>query len=112
MTAETPDQELFWSFATSLLQCPGVSRSTMMGLPCLRLHGVFFAACDRRTGDLLIKLSRQRVDALIEEGAAHPFAPAGRRFRQWAAVSPELSANWSDLLSEAQQFATLGAPWL
>ena len=108
MSARTPDQELFWSFATELLQLPGVNRSTMMGLPCLRLHGVFFAACDRRTGDLLIKLSQQRVNDLIDEGTAHPFAPAGRRFRQWAAIPPELSHHWSALLTEAQQHATLG----
>ena len=110
MTDQPPEQELFWSFATDLLRRPGVSRSTMMGLPCLHLHGVFFAACDRRTGDLLVKLSQQRVSDLIEAGTASPFAPAGRRFRQWAAVPPELSQHWSALLAEAQQHAIPGAP--
>jgi len=33
----------------------------MMGLPCLRLDGAFFASCDRRTGDLLVKLPEAHV---------------------------------------------------
>ena len=48
----------------------------MMGLPCLRVNGQFFASFDRRTGDLVVKLSEQRVNELIERGEAHPFAPA------------------------------------
>ena len=39
-----------------MLARPGVTRSTMMGLPCLRLHSAFFASSDRRSGDLLVKL--------------------------------------------------------
>ena len=57
----------------------------MMGLPCLRWNGAFFASCDRRTGDLLVKLAESRVDELVAAGRAEPFAPAGRRFREWAA---------------------------
>jgi hypothetical protein len=53
----------------------------MMGLPCLRREGAFFAAWDRGTGALLVKLAPTRVDELL---AAGPFAPAGRRFRQWS----------------------------
>ena len=72
----------FWDLAEPLLARPGVERSTMMGLPCLRIHGSFFASCDRRTGDLLVKLPEQRVDELVADGRAHAFAPAGRRFRR------------------------------
>ena len=80
---------------------PGVTGSTMMGLPCLRLSGAFFAAWDRRTGDLLVKLAAARVTDLVDAGHAHPFAPAGRRFRQWAAVPPAAPATWAALLDEA-----------
>src|SRR5262249_7496937 len=46
----------FDRLAESLLAQPDVSRSTMMGLPCLRRSGAFFASYDRRTGNLVVKL--------------------------------------------------------
>jgi hypothetical protein len=76
----------------------------MVGLPCLRVHGAFFASCDRRSGDLLVKLPAARVDQLVGSGRAHAFAPAGRRFREWAAVPPERSRSWRQLLDEALAF--------
>jgi hypothetical protein len=94
----------FWSLAGPLLEQEGVTGSTMMGLPCLRVDGAFFASCDHRTGDLLVKLREERVDELIAAGRAQPFAPAGRRFRQWAAVPPSRSRTWKPLLAEALVF--------
>jgi hypothetical protein len=101
----TADEDRFEELAAPLLAAGGVSRSTMMGLPCLRRDGVFFAALDRRTGALLVKLSPARVEELINVGAAEPFAPAGRRFRQWAAVPQQYAARWPVLLDEARQNA-------
>ena len=103
----TPD-DAFAELARPLLASTGVTRSTMMGLPCLRQDGAFFAALDRTTGALLVKLSRERVDELLGGGLAEPFAPAGRRFRQWAAVPARRAASWAALLDEARLFA--GAP--
>jgi hypothetical protein len=100
----TQGEDRFWSLADALLSREGVTKSTMMGLPCLRIDGAFFASCDRRTGDLLVKLPAPRVDELIAAGRAHPFAPAGRRFREWAAVPPERSRSWRRLVDEALAF--------
>jgi hypothetical protein len=97
-------EERFWTLADPLLARPGVQRSTMMGLPCLRINGAFFASCDRRTGDLLVKLSERRVDELVASGGARPFAPAGRRFREWASVPFESSRSWRRLLEDALDF--------
>ena len=47
----------------------------MMGLPCLRLDGAFFASFDRRTGNLLIKLTEPRVDELVASGQADCVRP-------------------------------------
>jgi hypothetical protein len=102
--AATAGEERFWSLAKRLLAADGVERSTMMGLPCLRIHGAFFASCDRRTGDLLVKLPESRVDELVAAGRAQTFAPAGRRFRQWAAIPVERSRTWRRLLADALQF--------
>ena len=100
-----PGEARFWDLATPLLGRPGVTRSTMMGLPCLRYNGAFFASCDRRTGDLLVKLAETRVDVLVAAGRATSFAPAGRRFREWAAIPDGQSRTWKRLLDEALEFA-------
>jgi hypothetical protein len=44
----------------------------MMGFPCLRVSGAFFASCDHRSGDLIVKLPRHRVEQLIRAGAGKP----------------------------------------
>lgn len=106
MSILTPSEDRFWELAQPLLARDGVERSTMMGLPCLRVHGAFFASRDRRTGDLLVKLPEDRVDELVAASRAHAFAPAGRRFRQWAAVPVERSRTWKRLLDEALAFVT------
>lgn len=56
METASNDADRFWASAEPFLALSGVSRSTMMGLPCLRTDGRFFASYDRRTGDLLVKL--------------------------------------------------------
>jgi hypothetical protein len=105
MTDTTSEHEArFWDIAEPLLDRAGVSRSTMMGFPCLRIDGRFFASFDRDTGALIVKLPEDRVDELIDRGQAHPFAPAGRRFREWAAIAPDRRRSWVALLDEAFAF--------
>ena len=101
-----PGEARFWDLAEPLLGRSNVTRSTMMGLPCLRWNGAFFASCDRRTGDLLVKLAETRVDELVASERANPFAPAGRRFREWAAIPEDRSRSWKRLLDEALEFAS------
>jgi hypothetical protein len=105
MSETKPGEAKFWDLAQELLQRPDVSRSTMMGLPCLRFDGAFFASLDRQTGDLLVKLAEPRVNELVAADRAHSFAPAGRRFREWAAIPYERSRSWKRLLDEALAFA-------
>jgi hypothetical protein len=87
--------------ARPLLERAGVTRSTMMGFPCLRLDGDFFASCDPQSGELVVKLNEMRASALIEAGKAEPFAPNGRRFREWARIPQRLHRSWPTLLDEA-----------
>ncbi|OBK43120.1 hypothetical protein [Mycobacterium sp. 1081908.1] len=94
----------FWALAEPLLTAATVTRSTMMGLPCLRVGGRFFASFDRRAAALLVKLPAARVDELVKSGEAVPFAPAGRRFREWASVDVGRSQTWASLLDEAVEF--------
>ena len=102
----TPDAEAcFRDLTEPLLARAGVERSTAMGLPCLRLDGTFFASFDRRTRDLLVKLTEARVDELLATSRAEPFAPAGRRFRAWAAIPDR--RHWTALLDEALTIAAV-----
>ena len=103
MTDIEDHEHRFWSLADPLLDRPAVTRSTMMGLPCLRVDGAFFASWDRNTGALLVKLPEARVDALVAAGRAEPFAPAGRRFREWAAIPTTRTRAWRKLIDEAHQ---------
>lgn len=91
----------FWQLAQPLLDRAGVTRSTMMGFPCLRLQGDFFATCDRRTGSLVVKLDEDQVNRLLDAGRAEPFAPSGRRFREWAAIPYERRRGWGRHLDAA-----------
>ena len=109
MTPPDDPEARFRAMADALLGQPGVTRSTMMGLPCLRRSGAFFASYDRRTGHLVVKLPQPRVDELVESGRAEPFAPAGRRFRQWASLPPVADDTWDALLREAHAFAAAEA---
>ena len=96
-------EQRFWTLAKPLLTQAGVTRSTMMGFPCLRLDGDFFASCDPRSGDLVVKLTEDRATALIDAGRAEPFAPNGRRFREWASISQHRHRSWPTLLEEAMR---------
>jgi hypothetical protein len=91
----------FWELAAPLLDQAGVTRSTMMGFPCLRLHGDFFASCDRGTGALVVKLDEAQVAALLDAGRAEPFAPNGRTFREWAAIPYHRRRTWGRHLDAA-----------
>lgn len=101
MTAE----ELFWELIEPMYADAAVRRSTMMGLPCVRLDGRFFASLDRRSGTLLVKLPAQRVRQLIDTGHGQPFAPAGRAFREWVSITAPDRYRWQRLLTEARDYA-------
>lgn len=97
------DDTLFWELAEPLL-ANGAEKSTMMGHPCLRINGDFFASLERRSGDLIVKLPANRVGEMIDAGTAEPFAPAGRRFKEWALITDRNEARWEQLLQDAITF--------
>jgi hypothetical protein len=104
MPADHDPAGFFWETAAAALAHDDVTTGTMMGFPCLRVSGAFFASCDRRSGDLIVKLPRQRVEQLIEAGAGQPFAPAGRTFREWVLIDDRHQARWATLIDEARLF--------
>ncbi len=99
-----PTTDFFWGLAGPLLTSGLVTEGSLMGFPCLHVGGEFFATCDHRTGELIVKLSKERVPELISTGVGQPFAPAGRVFSQWALVTERDERVWVDLMMEARVF--------
>ena len=54
-------RKLYDELTDDLLYDPAVGRSTMMGYPCVRRAGRFFASFDSRGCALVVKLPRERV---------------------------------------------------
>src|SRR5262245_9022086 len=99
--------DLFWRLAAKLTaEDPRVVEGTIMNGRCLRVGGEFLALVDYKESGLVVKLSRARVDELIDSGVGQPFAPAGRVFREWVSVPVPNARRWETLLREGVAFAT------
>ena len=107
MTDEPSAAEtLFWALAEALqADDPGVTEGTIMRGRCLRVDGEFLALPNFKGSGMVVKLSRERVEALISEGVGRPFAPAGRVFREWVAIEKADPERWSALLQEGVALA-------
>jgi hypothetical protein len=95
----------FWALADEYLQRPDVTRGTMMGYPCLRLHGDFFASWDPHHEQLIVKLDAAAVSTRVDAGRGEPFAPNGRRFREWLAIPATRRRAWPRALDDAYDYA-------
>ena len=96
--------EFFHTLSAQLLEDDTVTRGTMMGFPCLRVNGDFFASAERNTGHLIIKLPKTRVQDLIDTEVGEPFAPNGRRFKEWVLIPSRDEATWLAFMQEARRF--------
>jgi TfoX/Sxy family transcriptional regulator of competence genes len=99
----TPEQ-LWAPIAKDQLAKRGVTRGTGFGTnEGLRVSGKIFAMLAR--GELVVKLPKDRVDELVDAGAARPFdAGKGRPMREWASVAASASHRWKALVQEARTF--------
>ena len=74
------------------------------GSAALKVRGSIFAMLSSR-GDFVVKLPRQRVDALVDSGDGYRYDPGrGRLMKEWLAISPTSSLDWSLLANEALTF--------
>jgi TfoX/Sxy family transcriptional regulator of competence genes len=99
----TPEQ-LWEPIAKEQLAKRGVTAGTGFGTSAgLRVSGKIFAMLVR--GELVVKLPKDRVDALVETGAARRFdAGKGRPMKEWASVPASASRRWKGLVEEARVF--------
>ncbi|TDD18601.1 hypothetical protein E1218_25785 [Kribbella turkmenica] len=98
-------RDLYEELTDDLLYDPAIGRATMMGYPCVRLAGRFLATYDDKAGGLVVKLPRERVGELVAAGTGEPFAPAGRVFREWVAITTVDPQLWRTVLAESVEFA-------
>jgi hypothetical protein len=101
-------RDLYDELTDDLLYDPAIGRATMMGYPCVRLAGKFVASYDHRACCLVVRLPRQRVAELINDGDGEPFAPAGKVFHEWVSIPTVNRDLWQTLLNEAVAFARRG----
>lgn len=99
----------FWAIADELIRAGLADQGTMMGHPCLRVAGAFFATVGHDADELIVKLPAARVSELIDGAVGEPFAPAGRRFREWVAIQRRHHTLWPDLVREAHAFVAASA---
>jgi hypothetical protein len=88
---------------------PGGSSGRRFGSDALRVGGSIFAMVTG--GRLVVKLPRDRVQALIGSGTGAPFdSGKGRPMKEWVAVVEEDGATWLALAREALDFVRSKSP--
>lgn len=102
------DESVFWELIEELqLEDPRVEEGTIMNGRCARVGGEFLGLVDYRGSGLVVKLPRERVDELIEQGIGRPFAPAKKVFREWVSIPKRDRRRWRSLLRESLAFVAL-----
>lgn len=72
----------------------------------LKVGGKLFAMLSH--GSLVLKLPRQRVDALVDSGDGVRFDPRrdGRVMKEWLVLMPDSHQDWEALATEAMTFVS------
>ena len=100
-------QERFAALVEEFAGFPGVevpqqSGRRRFGSEALKVNGSIFAMVTG--GQLVVKLPRDRVEALIASGTGSPFgAGKGRPMQEWVTVTAD-DETWRALASEALDF--------
>lgn len=105
----TPGQR-YSDIVQAFVRRPGVTQHGRgFGSSALRVRGKMFATLSP-SGAFVVKLPRQRVDALVAAGHGRPFEPGpGRVMKEWLELSPASGQNWASLAEEALAFVA-GTP--
>jgi TfoX/Sxy family transcriptional regulator of competence genes len=69
----------------------------------LKRGGKLFAFVSR--GDLVVKISRERVAELVGSGEGRPFESGRRVMKEWVRLSPVDEARCAGYVAEARRFA-------
>ena len=104
----TPE-ERFAAVVEELLGNSGVtppSGGNSFGSSGLKIHNKIFSMLVR--GQLVVKLPKSRVDALVASGDGERFhANRGRPMKEWFTLAAASHKEWLDLAREAMEFVAL-----
>lgn len=102
----TPAQASYAELTETFLARPGVTcAGTGFGSGALKIGGKIFAMLSSRD-EFVVKLPRQRVDALSALGAGDRYDPGhGRLMKEWLAVKSSAPRDWEALADEALGYA-------
>ena len=107
LQADKPHEALFQALVDRWGRPTDEAPRRGFGADALKIEGKIFAALSK--GRLLLKLPRERVDALIESGVGERFATgAGRPKKQWVTIGAEHARLWQPLADEARQYVSAG----
>ena len=103
----TTPEERFADLVGELLSNPGITPPTggkEFGSSGLKIDGKIFAMLVR--GQLVVKLPRAHVDALVASGDGERFDPRhdGRLMKEWCVLAPDSQVEWLPLAREAMEF--------
>ena len=90
---------------SKLLLKSGVTESTMMKTPCLRYKGEFLSMMFDKADALIIKVSPERVNALIDEGIGLEFNFTKKRFKEWVLIPLDYEDEYVNFMEEALEYA-------
>ncbi len=106
--APSRTQARFAAVADALADEPGVTVGTPgkkgFGSSSLKVGGKIFAMISAN-GSFVVKLPKDRVDALEAAGAGRRFDPGhGRLMKEWLSLKPSSEEDWRALAREALSF--------
>lgn len=102
---QTAAEILLWDLAEEMQAADDrIVEGTIMGSACLRVGKEFLAMNHHKKDGLVVKLPADRVSELIDNGEGESFAPAGKVFKEWFAVTDLDEARWRELLAEGVAF--------
>ena len=90
-----------------MTEMEGIEISTLMKTPCLRYRGDFIGMFFDKADALIIKVSPERVDELIESSTGMEFNYTKKKFKEWVMIPIEYEEDYESYLSEALEYAKL-----
>ena len=96
----------FWDSAAPVMAEGLLEEGTIMGGPCVRAGEEFVGMPHHKGPGIVVKLDRDRVAALIDQGVGLPFAPAKRVFKEWVLIPAHDADHWEALLRESVTFVS------
>lgn len=100
---------MFNQIVKQFAQQDGMELSTMMGTPCLRYKGDFVSMYFDKEDSLIVKVSPERVNEIIENGEGNEFNYTKKRFKEWVLIPTEFEETFEGYIAEAIAYVQIKA---